>query len=220
MWLLQLFLLILFVVLVLLVFIIATEGRYFGKRFLRRLYNLRAGTFEIRDDWDQWLLLIRRLDISSTEHLLDLGTQTGHLPRLVAKQTGFQGLVVGVDWSEEMIREAKRQSQLEGTSKYTTFLCADVRQPLPFPDDSFTLVVCATGLLDGLRNPGSLFQEISRVIKPGGRFAFSYAHHSLKPQGINPQALAILLRKRGLSAPRSIPWLTTRHLLLSTLEKE
>jgi len=77
---------------------------------LRRLYNLRAGTFEVRDHWDQWQLLIRRLDIASTEHLLDLGTQTGHFPRLVAKQAGFQGSVVGIDWSEEMAA-AGRESQ-------------------------------------------------------------------------------------------------------------
>jgi SAM-dependent methyltransferase len=220
MWLLPSFLVILVIPLALLIFIIVTEGRYFGKRFLRRLYNLRAGTFELRDDWDQWRLLIRRLDISPTEHLLDLGTQTGHLPRLVANQAGFQGSVVGIDWSEEMIREAQRQSQLEGTSKSIKFLCADVQQPLHFPDDSFTLVVCATGLLDGLRNPGPIFEEVSRVLQSGGRFAFSYAPGALKAPGVCPQALEILLKDNGFSTPRSIPWLTTRTLLLSTLQRK
>ena len=218
--LLPLFLLTLLVVLVLLVFIVVTEGRYFGKRFLRRLYNLRAGAFELREDWDQWRLLIRRLEISSSEQLLDLGTQTGHFPRLVAKQGEFKGAVVGVDWSEEMIREAQRQSQLEGTSNSTKFLCADVRQPLHFPDNSFTLVVCATGLLDGLRNPGPLFEEISRVLQSGGRFAFSYAHGSLEAPEMCPQALEILLKNSGFSTPRTIPWLPTRLLMLSSLERK
>jgi ubiquinone/menaquinone biosynthesis C-methylase UbiE len=220
MWLLPLFLLIVFVAMALLVFVIATEGRYFGKRFLRRLYSLRAGTFETRDDWDQWLHLIRRLGISSSEHLLDLGTQTGHLPRLVARQAGFQGSAVGVDWSEEMIREAQRQSKLEGTSEILQFLCSDVRKPLPFPDDSFTLVVCVTGLLDGLRDPEPLFKEIRRVLRPKGRFAYSYTQRTQKPTNPAPLHLSHLLVKSGFNTPKSIPWLATHHVMLSHLEEK
>ncbi len=220
MWLLPFFLIILFIVLALLIFIIVTEGRYFGKLFLRRLYGLRAGTFEIRDDWDQWLHLIRRLGISATEHLLDLGTQTGHLPRLVAMKAGFQGSAVGVDWSEEMIREAQRQSMLEGTNKFTQFLCTDVRQPLPFPDETFTLVVCVTGLLDGLRNPEPLFKEIRRVLKPKGRFAYSYTQRQQKTSSHGPLHLSHLLVKSGFNTPKSIPWLTTHHVMLSHLDEK
>ena len=158
-----------------LIFIIATEGRYFGKGLIRWGYDRRSVSFEVRDDWGLWEHLIKRLDVSPTEELLDLGTQTGHLPRLVARRRGFKGHVVGIDWSEEMIQEAQRQARLEGTQPRVQFLCRDVQKPLPFQNARFTLVTVVTGLLDGLKKPEALFQEIRRVLRPRGRVAFRFS---------------------------------------------
>jgi len=209
------------VVLILLVFIFATEGKYFGKRFLRWVYNLRAGEFETRNDWDMCLSLIRRLGVGPKDCLLELGTQTGHLPRLVARQPGFQGCAVGVDWSEEMIREARRQARLEGVSSRTQFLCADVRRPLPFPDDFFTVVVCVTGLLGSLRRPENLLKEIRRVLRPGGLVVFSYTP-TLLPSGHlrDPSWFEENLPPLGFSPPRFTRWTSTRRLVLSRLENK
>jgi len=209
------------VVLILVVFIFVTEGKYFGKRFLRWVYNLRAGEFEVRDDWDMCLSLIRRLSVGPTDRLLELGTQTGHLPRLVARQPGFQGCAVGVDWSEEMIKEARRQARLEGVSSRTRFLCADVNRPLPFPDDSFTVVVCVTGLLGSLRHPEFLLREIRRVLRPGGLVAFSYTPTLLPPRRLrDPSWFKENLPPLGFTPPRFTRWTSTHHLVLSRLEKK
>ena len=70
-WLVFLLLVIIAVILGLLVFIMATEGRYFGKRLVRWGYNRRSVAFEVRDDWKLWEILIKRLNVSNSEELLD-----------------------------------------------------------------------------------------------------------------------------------------------------
>lgn len=221
MWLLVALLGIIGFILAILIFIIATEGKYFGKRLMRWGYDRRSSAFEVRDDWTLWDHLIKRLNISPTEKLLDLGTQTGHLPRLVARQRGFTGHAIGIDWSEEMIQEARRQSRLEGTSSKTQFLCHDVQNPLPFEDNSFTLITCVTGLLSGLKMSEALFQEIQRVLKMTGRVAFRLEPQPLRPSLIrDPLWFTMRLNPLGFTQLDTIPWTPTHSILEFQLEKK
>jgi ubiquinone/menaquinone biosynthesis C-methylase UbiE len=96
-----------------------------------------------------------------------------------------------------MIHEAERQARLEGTQKRVRFLCRDVQQPLPFQENTFTLVTVVTGLLNSLKSPEPLFQEIQRVLRPQGRVAFR----------LTPQAI-------GYSHTRKVEWFVTRLLPL------
>ena len=220
-WLVLLFLVVIGVILGLLFFIIATEGRSFGKRLLRWGYNRRSVAFEVRDDWELWENLIKRLNIRNSEELLDLGTQTGHLPRLVARKRGFEGHVVGIDWSEEMILEARRQSRLEGSASRTRFLCRDVQESLPFENDSFTLVTCVTGLLNGLKSPELLFNEIQRVLKVKGLVAFRLDSQPRRSTAIRqPAWFTKRLEPLGFQHTETVPW-TPQHtiLIFQLLEK-
>lgn len=218
MWLLFLIFAIVGIVLAVLIFIIATEGRYFGKRLIRWGYNRRSVTFEVRDDWELWEHLIKRLKIEPTEQLLDLGTQTGHLPRLVARQRGFKGAVVGIDWSEEMVQEAQRQVRLEGTQKKVRFLCRDVQQPLPFKENAFTLVTVVTGLLNSLKSPERLFQEIKRVLIPRGRVAFRFTPQTI---GYSPMKKAEWFIRQlaplGFHYVETLSWTPTYEILVLQL---
>ena len=219
-WLVLFLLVILAVILGLLVFIVATEGRYFGKRLVRWGYNRRSVAFEVRDDWELWESLIKRLNIGNSEKFLDLGTQTGHLPRLVARKRGFEGHVVGIDWSEEMIQEARRQSRLEGTASKTRFLCRDVREPLPFENDSFTLVTCVTGLLNGLRTPELLFREVQRVLKVNGRVAFRFETQPRRPTLTRyPSWFTERLASLGFQKTETVPWTPLHTVLIFQLQK-
>ncbi len=215
MWAFYLVLAIIGTILIFLVFIIATEGRYFGKRLIRWGYDRQSAAFEVRDDWELWEHLIKRLRISPTEKLLDLGTQTGHLPRLVARRRGFKGHVVGIDWSEEMIREARRQSRLEGTQSNTQFLCRDVQKPLPFENNTFTLVTVVTGLMNGLKTPEALFQEIHRVLTPLGRVAFRFTPQQLRyPPIRKPKWFVSRLEPLGFIYLESLKWTTNYEIIV------
>ncbi|MFX0168927.1 MAG: class I SAM-dependent methyltransferase [Candidatus Hodarchaeota archaeon] len=201
-----------------LLFILGTEGKYFGKALVRWIYDRQTLAFEVRDDWSLWDHLILHLKINPTEELLDLGTQTGHLPRLVARQRGFRGRIVGVDWSDDMIAEARHQSQLEGSSDRIKFLCQDVRKPLPFNDDTFTLVTCVTGLLRGLKAPDILFQEIQRLLKIGGRVVFRTDLQPLRSTLVRNEAwFSQHLEPRGFIHIQTRSWTPTRVIVIYRL---
>lgn len=57
--------------------------------------------------------------------------------------------------------------------KETPFIEADLNDNLPFEDNSFEYVACIEGI-EHLENPYSLIEEISRVLKRGGRLILSF----------------------------------------------
>ncbi len=215
MWLLFLFLVIAGTILAVVIFVIATEGRYFRRGLMRWGYNRRSGAFEVRDDWERWEHLIKRLQIRSTEEILDLGTQTGHFPRLIARQRGFTGHIVGIDWSEEMIQEAQRQCRLEGTGSRVRFLCHDVQNPLPFAPNTFTLVTVVTGLLTSLKTPETLFEEIHRILKPEGRVAFHIEQQPLRPTPMRtPEWFSTHLEPHGFIYSQTVRWTPAQQIII------
>lgn len=72
---------------------------------------------------------------------------------------------VGIDFSEEAVRVAS------GLVPGGRFEQGDA-QALPFPDATFDAVVCGYGLMH-LPDPASALREVLRVLRPGGRAAFS-----------------------------------------------
>ncbi len=105
--------------------------------------------------------VIRRADLSSANHLLDLGAGTGDLARLAkSKYPALQ--VTAADFTVEMIRIGK-----ERTNQGLDWLAADALQ-LPFENDTFDAVV--SGFL--LRNLADIFSSLIdqyRVLKPSGK---------------------------------------------------
>ena len=87
-------------------------------------------------------------------------------PGYVAEEVLARGAKpLGLDFSEEMIRIARQRCpQID-------FQEGDA-QALPFEQDSFDAVVMNFGLLH-LARPEAAFAEALRVLKPGGRFAFT-----------------------------------------------
>lgn len=94
--------------------------------------------------------------------VLDLGCGNGQISRYVGQRLGAK--IVGVDYSAAAI-ESARSLPADGN----TFVMADFRD-LPFADGEYRNGFSIDALMAGYR-PN--WNEIARVIAPGGRFAFT-----------------------------------------------
>jgi ubiquinone/menaquinone biosynthesis C-methylase UbiE len=107
-------------------------------------------------------LLMEAAGIRPGNQVLEIGSGPGHVADLLV-QAGAS--VTGVDFSSKMVEVAQ--------SKYPeiTFRQANAEQ-LPFKAGSFDAVV-ANFVVHHLARPETVFREVHRVLKSGGRFAFA-----------------------------------------------
>ena len=106
--------------------------------------------------------LLDAANVSGEVSLLDIGCGPGYVSAAAAERGAVP---IGLDFSGEMIAIAKEKSpRIE-------FRQGDA-QKLPFPNASFDRVVANFALLH-LAKPERAMAEAARVLKPGGRFAFT-----------------------------------------------
>lgn len=107
-------------------------------------------------------LLIEAAAIRSGNQVLEIGSGPGHVADMLSKAGAS---VTGVDFSPEMVEVAR--------NRYPNipFKQADA-EDLPFEAESFDAVV-ANFVVHHLARPETVFREVHRVLKPGGRFAFA-----------------------------------------------
>ena len=97
--------------------------------------------------------------------VLDLATGTGDLALLLADTVGPDGLVVGADFCEPMLRRGQDKVRRRGDGAIRLALgCAD---HLPFATDSFDAATMAFALRNVPDRPRCL-RELARVVRPGG----------------------------------------------------
>ncbi len=122
-----------------------------------RMNRLMTGRLDQRWRREQ----VRRLGIGRGDVVLDLATGTGDLAEIVL---GTGARVVALDFSRGMLT-AGRQRQGAGFP----FVQGDGNR-LPLADGSISAVVCGFALRNFTSIP-SVFAELGRVVKPGGRIA-------------------------------------------------
>jgi len=138
--------------------------------------------------------------------VLDLGTGTGKAARVVARRFP-EAEVVGVDLSPAMIGQA--QELLPGDLRgRVRFEVADA-SVLGFEDGAFDLVT--------LLNMIPFFEELARIVTPGGRLVFAFSFGSETPIYVPPETLRERLGALGfadfeeLSAGEGTAFLATRR---------
>lgn len=119
---------------------------------------------------------------------LDLGTGTGAAAVAIARRWP-EADVVGVDIAPQMVEEARRKLPAELGSR-VRFDVADAAH-LPFPDASFDLVVLA--------NMIPFFDELERLVAPGGAVVFGYSGGSETPIYVPAERLRSQLQRRGFA---------------------
>jgi ubiquinone/menaquinone biosynthesis C-methylase UbiE len=107
----------------------------------------------------------------SGKKVLDVGCGTG---RLIQKLVEKGAVVTGADISSEMLKIAQRKfGQVE-------FVEADIEH-LPFENDSFDVVV-ASFVIVHLKDLRKAFDEVYRVLKPGGSFIVTNVNQKKAPK--------------------------------------
>lgn len=106
--------------------------------------------------------MIKSLGLDASARVLDIGTSTGTNLRMLRDQ-GFANFT-GVDLSQDAIRWCAEKGL--GTV-HQGDICA-----LPFPDASFDLVL-ATDIIEHVDRDDIALQEITRVLRPGGKALFT-----------------------------------------------
>ena len=151
------------------------------KRAIGRIYSKAAdtlyepvvvrGTFPLLGgDLNDLVLEQGRRAVSAAggRPILDMPIGTAYFTLAAARR--HEGIVVGADLAEGMVRRAAREAAGSGLANLVT-VQADAHR-LPFETGSFGAILCTNGLqvIPGLRESVS---ELVRVLLPGGRLYVS-----------------------------------------------
>ena len=113
---------------------------------------------------------IEWLSPGTGSRLLDIACGSGGPTLRIASRT--QASVHGVDVHEDGIAAAKRQASEQGLTDHATFEVLNAAEPLPFPADSFDVVMCIDAI-NHLPDRRRVLVDWSRVLKLGGRMLFT-----------------------------------------------
>ena len=126
--------------------------------------------------------------VAPPRRVLDVGTGTG-LGALAIAERFRDADIVGVDLSEDMVAEARRKTPPELAGR-VRFKQADAAR-LPFPDESFDLAA--------LGNMIPFFDELARVLAPGGTLLVAFSSGPGTPIYVPFERLRAELERRGFA---------------------
>src|SRR5262245_14735173 len=119
---------------------------------------------------EEYRRFFQLLGLTSADHVLDVGCGSGGPALFLAREVGCP--VTGVDINEAGIRAGLALAREAGMQDRVHFRHADVREPLPFPDQAFDALVCMD-VMCHLPDRRRLFDEWRRVLRPGGRVLYT-----------------------------------------------
>ena len=143
-----------------------SEASAVDPKALAWLYGLIVRVPLVRAVYRQMVHGMLQQDVTDGD-VLDLGTGPGH----VAIQFGQQRpdlRIVGLDLAAHMVKQATRNAAKTGLDGRGIWPQGDAHR-LPFAGGSFDLVISSFAL-HHWADPLRIFNEIARVLRPGGRY--------------------------------------------------
>jgi ubiquinone/menaquinone biosynthesis C-methylase UbiE len=104
------------------------------------------------------------------ERVVDVGSGAGFDSFIAAGQVGPGGHVVGVDMTPEMLAKSRQTAAELGLGQVE--FRAGLAEALPVPD-GWADVVISNGVINLCADKPTVFAEIFRVLRPGGRLQFA-----------------------------------------------
>jgi SAM-dependent methyltransferase len=104
------------------------------------------------------------------ERVVDVGSGAGFDSFVAAGQVGDEGRVVGVDMTPEMLAKSRATAEALGVGHVEFREGLAERLPV---DDAWADVVIANGVINLCADKRAVFEEIRRVLRPGGWLQFA-----------------------------------------------
>jgi arsenite methyltransferase len=109
-------------------------------------------------------------DLSAGEVVLDLGSGAGADVLISARRVAPGGRAIGLDMTDEMLELARRNAAESGVDN-VEFLKGYLEE-IPLPDASVDVVI-SNCVINLAADKNVVLAEAARVLRPGGRLAFS-----------------------------------------------
>jgi len=104
------------------------------------------------------------------ERVVDIGSGGGFDVFVAAQQVGPEGRVIGIDMTQEMLQKSRQTAADMGASNVE--FRDGLIEEMPV-EDGWADVVISNGVINLCPDKETVFEEIKRVLKPGGRLQFA-----------------------------------------------
>jgi arsenite methyltransferase len=108
--------------------------------------------------------------IKEGDTLIDLGSGAGNDAFIARKLVGEKGKVIGIDFTEAMIKKSRENSEKLGLNN-VEFRFGDIEN-MPVTSNKADVIV-SNCVLNLVPNKHKVMSEVYRVLKPGGHFSIS-----------------------------------------------
>lgn len=108
--------------------------------------------------------------IQEGDSVIDLGCGAGNDCFVARSIVGENGRVTGLDFTDEMLKKANQNNAMLGF-KNVDFIKGDIEN-IPVDDESYDVVI-SNCVLNLVPDKHKAFNEIKRILKPGGHFCVS-----------------------------------------------